>query len=386
MRRSDDAAAAHPSRDRKPLGGIRQLAARAGSLLSGPRHETKSMSSTFSTSTSSRAHARARLEFDGTVEFTHADVVSVRRYGTADAAREAVLDDVTAIAKKLELPVRLSTEGARGYLELWVHPDGSVEQIPESIPPRVERPEAATPAFVPAPAPAATLPIRPEPERPVVPTLPAAAVLPPAEVSAAAAGIVGTPTGAVLPLPDERSDFGSNPEPDSEQPDIIRHVPFTWSPGPGDPDASESPVEQTLRFDTITAVPVLPAAIPELPEEVERTVLMRRDRRTPATRPDFIVTLHTSTGRTLELRGTGVLGRAAATSESVVLDDPEGTVSGSHLGFEVEEAGLRVTDLDSSNGTTITSDGLTTVCRPGSDQLAARGARIDLGSMFVVVV
>ena len=70
----------------------------------------------------------------------------------------------------------------------------------------------------------------------------------------------------------------------------------------------------------------------------------------------------------------------------LTITDVSRTVSKSHLSFEVEAAGVWVTDLGSTNGSSVIgTDGVTTPLEPGTAVLAAHGSTVTLGDMSFVV-
>jgi hypothetical protein len=96
-------------------------------------------------------------------------------------------------------------------------------------------------------------------------------------------------------------------------------------------------------------------------------------------------------GGRLAVDGPLVLGRdpappaSAPAARIIPLDDSGKTVSKTHALLEPEGCGIRVTELHSTNGVAISSDGVRTVLAPGSDGIAPIGSVIEFGSFTVLV-
>ncbi|HWU47975.1 MAG TPA: FHA domain-containing protein, partial [Humibacter sp.] len=98
------------------------------------------------------------------------------------------------------------------------------------------------------------------------------------------------------------------------------------------------------------------------------------------------------TGIVIVVDGVVLLGRNPVAPDSlpgaelVVVNDPAKTVSKTHAAFEPVEGGLRVTDLHSTNGVTVTSaDGTEHETAPGIPTPVAPGSTVYLGRYAVRV-
>jgi len=130
-----------------------------------------------------------------------------------------------------------------------------------------------------------------------------------------------------------------------------------------------------------------------LPPALELT--RRRDDRRATRReasPDAVrstPTLVLPDGTRLPLHRTTVVGRAPRPQHDavpLVLADPTRSVSRDHALLEPTASGLTVTDLDSGNGTTLTSpDGRVEQLVPGQAQEACPGSALTLGDLVVAV-
>lgn len=97
-------------------------------------------------------------------------------------------------------------------------------------------------------------------------------------------------------------------------------------------------------------------------------------------------------GRPLTVRGTGLLGRdpQPRAGEDVVhlvpVDDPQRSLSKTHLQFGVDAEGFWVRDRGSTNGTAVrTADGVRHGCPPGSPVRVAPGSTLLIGDQEVLV-
>lgn len=102
--------------------------------------------------------------------------------------------------------------------------------------------------------------------------------------------------------------------------------------------------------------------------------------------------LQFSTGESVTVRGSGLIGRNPAAQPGEYLDqiiplfDAGRSVSKTHLEFGQESGRFWVLDRFSTNGTVIrTPDQEAQVCEPNRRYLVARGSRIDIGEQFFVV-
>lgn len=148
-------------------------------------------------------------------------------------------------------------------------------------------------------------------------------------------------------------------------------------------DAARLPPDPTAR----------PSVITGLPPELELT-RRREDRRAgrgeaPPDAERGTPVLVLPDGTRLPLHRTTVVGRAPRPQHDavpLVLADPTRSVSRDHALLEPTASGLTVTDLDSGNGTTLTSpDGRVAQLVPGHAQEARPGSVLTLGDLVVVV-
>ena len=148
-------------------------------------------------------------------------------------------------------------------------------------------------------------------------------------------------------------------------------------------DAARLPPDPTAR----------PAVVTGLPPALELT-RRRGDRRTERSEPSPAAAHSTPVlvlpdGTRLPLHRTTVVGRAPRPQHDavpLVLADPTRSVSRDHALLEPTASGLTVTDLDSGNGTTLTSpDGRVEQLVPGQAQEARPGSVVTLGDLVVAV-
>jgi hypothetical protein len=102
--------------------------------------------------------------------------------------------------------------------------------------------------------------------------------------------------------------------------------------------------------------------------------------------------LQFSTGETVSVRGSGLIGRRplpqpAETFDHVIqIVDPGRSVSKSHLEFGQHDGEFWVNDRFSGNGTVVRRDPAPAVrCEPGRRYLVARGSRVEIGDQFFLV-
>ena len=104
-------------------------------------------------------------------------------------------------------------------------------------------------------------------------------------------------------------------------------------------------------------------------------------------------TLQFSTGETVSVRGTGLIGRRPLPQPAEVFDhliqitDLGMSVSKSHLEFGQHEGEFWVNDRFSGNGTIVRRAQAPALrCEPGRRYLVARGARVEIGDQFFMVL
>lgn len=110
---------------------------------------------------------------------------------------------------------------------------------------------------------------------------------------------------------------------------------------------------------------------------------------TPERRP---VVLQFSTGESVSVLGSGLLGRnprpepGEVVDHVVIVTDPTRSVSKTHLEFGFDDDAFWVSDRHSGNGTVLREPGqLPRFCEPGRRYHVARGTRVDMGDQFVII-
>lgn len=113
----------------------------------------------------------------------------------------------------------------------------------------------------------------------------------------------------------------------------------------------------------------------------------------PAEIPPARFTLQFSTGETVSVRGTGLIGRRPLPQPTEAFDhliqiaDLGRSVSKSHLEFGQHDGEFWVNDRFSGNGTVVRRAPAPAVrCEPGRRYLVARGSRVELGNQFFVLM
>lgn len=109
----------------------------------------------------------------------------------------------------------------------------------------------------------------------------------------------------------------------------------------------------------------------------------------PIERPQPLFSLVFSTGESIRVSGSGLVGRNPAPREGervdylVQLIDPARSVSKTHLEFGVDEGSLWIADRGSSNGTRLGLDLLQPIdLEPGVRTVVPRGTRVGIGDAF----
>jgi len=121
-------------------------------------------------------------------------------------------------------------------------------------------------------------------------------------------------------------------------------------------------------------------------EDLDNTRLVQL---TPQARPWRV---RFTDGREVDLAGALVLGRnpavpPATTARPIPVDDPHRSVSKTHALLELRDALPWVTDLHSTNGTTVTNNvGEALVCEPGIAVPVGDGWAIGLGEYSLAVL
>jgi predicted component of type VI protein secretion system len=102
--------------------------------------------------------------------------------------------------------------------------------------------------------------------------------------------------------------------------------------------------------------------------------------------------LQFSTGETVSVRGTGLIGRrplpqpAEHFDHLIQIADVGMSVSKSHLEFGQHDGSLWISDRFSGNGTVVRRPGEAALrCEPGRRYLVPRGSRVEVADQFFVV-
>lgn len=137
-----------------------------------------------------------------------------------------------------------------------------------------------------------------------------------------------------------------------------------------------TPVPPTPAFAESPSVPApasAPVAVPVVEEPRE-------------------VVLQVSTGESVAVRGSGLLGRnprpepGEVVDHLVIITDPTRSVSKTHLEFGFDGTTFWVSDRHSGNGTVLREPGqLPRFCEPGRRHPVARGTRVDMGDQFLII-
>ncbi|MBI9113436.1 RDD family protein [Sanguibacter suaedae] len=171
----------------------------------------------------------------------------------------------------------------------------------------------------------------------------------------------------------------------------------TPHPGPGATSASHRPVP--LLDGHPHAVPGAAPADGPVDDLEETRVTVARTRRpgTPSAPTPAVASaqLTFDTGDVEDITGRGVIGRRPQLPEgtggadggtAITVPDTTRTVSKTHLEFVVEETGLRVTDLWSTNGSTVVgADGDQVPLPAGEAVLAPFGSTVTVGDHWFTV-
>lgn len=102
--------------------------------------------------------------------------------------------------------------------------------------------------------------------------------------------------------------------------------------------------------------------------------------------------LHFSTGETVTVTGSGLIGRRPTAQpgeyfdEYVTIEDPGRSISKTHLEFGQDGGVLWISDRFSANGTVVREpDRSPRLCPSGRRTRVARGSRVDIGEQFFLV-
>ncbi len=156
------------------------------------------------------------------------------------------------------------------------------------------------------------------------------------------------------------------------------------APGPVPPLVQPSPKPAPSPAVPVASRGVAPAF--DDIDEIERTRIVQRTQRGER----FI--LQFSTGESVTVFGTGLLGRNPAQQPGeyfdhlVALTDPGKSVSKTHLEFGQAAGAFWINDRFSANGTTVREpDSASRRCDPGKRYRIVRGTRVDIGEQFFIV-
>lgn len=169
------------------------------------------------------------------------------------------------------------------------------------------------------------------------------------------------PTPASAPLP---------PTLASAPPPSARPLPTT------PPQQVVAPVAGHAAPSRVTMPPPSPASSPPA-THAEQTIAVVRQSGTPATAGPVLVL---DDGRSIPVDGFVLLGRDPSGEGAVAVEDATRSVSKTHLRIEIAGARWSVTDLHSTNGSSITdAAGIDTPLRPGTPVEASPGDVVRFG-------
>lgn len=248
--------------------------------------------------------------------------------------------------------------------------------VPSPAPPPAPAP---APALMPPPAPARA-PVQrhrapdPDPEPPVpAPTSPPIAAPP---TAASPAGLISSVPGVGV-----------------EPPVLAAASPVLTTAVPASPPPAHEDTDPAADR-TVGEVPAQRAAAP-LEDDLEHTRLSHASRRAvpEVENAGRRATLRLWDGRTVELRGTLLLGRDPAPREGepepdqrLAVADPGRSVSKTHLALGVDADGVWLRDRNSTNGTVVTlHDGQQILCAAGQTVRVPRGASVAFGDFWLTV-
>jgi len=162
--------------------------------------------------------------------------------------------------------------------------------------------------------------------------------------------------------------------------------PFPWGLPAGSVEIDlDSPIPAPPALPPpVDEVPVIPAG--KVEPDLEQTRIVGNKQ--VAAR--FV--LQFSTGESVTLSGTGILGRNPTPEPGEFFDslvtivDPGRSVSKTHLEFGQEAGSFWLSDRYSGNGTVVRDPELAPVrCEAGKRYFVHRGSRVDIGEQFFVV-
>lgn len=155
-----------------------------------------------------------------------------------------------------------------------------------------------------------------------------------------------------------------------------------------DPRPSDTTIIQPLPpRSTVISVPLWP----------DGSLRASLDAAEPLAKPTAVepsrFTLQFSTGETVSVRGSGLIGRRPLPQPTdrfdhlVQITDPGMSVSKSHLEFGQHDGDFWINDRASANGTIVRHPpGTALRCEPGRRYLVARGSQVDIGDQFFTLL
>lgn len=193
--------------------------------------------------------------------------------------------------------------------------------------------------------------------------------------SAVRPGVAGA-----VPPPSAASFAGATPPPFAAVPTLV-----TMDGAP------LHPVDVAPALPVLAPVPPPPSALDDADDldQTRATADIRAQSESPE--PPVVALLTFDSGVVEHVSGRGLVGRKprlADGAEGAILavDDDTRTVSKTHLELVVEKAGVRVTDLWSTNGSTVIDpQGDTTTLDAGSPVLALYGSTVTVGDHWFTV-
>lgn len=181
----------------------------------------------------------------------------------------------------------------------------------------------------------------------------------------------------------------------ASRPQPALHAPVPPPPQQEAPSQIVPPPPEP-RVEAIAAEPSVSKLENDLDSEVEMTRLVapgqaRREYRPGA--PEPVARIQVSDGQLADIRGTTLVGRnpePRAQEHALTLlsvQDPNRSVSKTHLILDLDARGLWLADRTSTNGTVVTlADGQKIVCMPERQVRVTAGAKIQIGDVTITVL
>ena len=163
-----------------------------------------------------------------------------------------------------------------------------------------------------------------------------------------------------------------------------------------DPRPSDTTIIQPLApRSTVISVPLWPdggsRSVDSPADQPAAGLTAEAPEPTPV--PPTRYTLQFSTGETVSVRGTGLIGRrplpqpAERFDHLIQITDLGMSVSKSHLEFGQHDGEFWINDRFSGNGTIVRRPPAPALrCEPGRRYLVARGVRVEIGDQFFMVL